>query len=79
LATGAYSKHTHTQLLLILSSLFYLILFTKERDAAIQLAEEGKTSDNEQLVWVLWKVLKGDGDSDHVRGRIRCSMAACEA
>ena len=47
--------------------------FTKERDAAIQLAEEGKTSDNEQLVWVLWKVLRGDGD--HVRGRILCSMA----
>lgn len=48
--------------------------FTKERDAAIQLAEEGKTSDNEQLVWVLWKVLRGDGD--HVRGRILRSMAA---
>jgi hypothetical protein len=48
--------------------------FTKERDAAIQLAEDGKTSDNEQLVWVLWKVLKGDGD--HVRGRIPCSTAA---
>jgi hypothetical protein len=45
--------------------------FTKERDAAIQLAEEGKTSDNEQLVWVLWKVLKGDGD--HVRGCNPCS------
>ena len=44
--------------------------FTKERDAAIQLAEEGNTSDNEQLVWVLWKVLRGDGD--HVRGRILC-------
>ncbi|KAH9990886.1 hypothetical protein BJV77DRAFT_946930 [Russula vinacea] len=36
--------------------------FTKERNAAIQLAGEGMTSDNEQLVWVLWKVLKGDGD-----------------
>jgi hypothetical protein len=36
--------------------------FTKERDAATQLAGKGKTSDNEQLVWVLWKVLKGDGD-----------------
>ncbi|KAI9509921.1 hypothetical protein F5148DRAFT_1183918 [Russula earlei] len=36
--------------------------FTKERNAAVQLAGEGKTSDNEQLVWVLWKVLKGDGD-----------------
>jgi hypothetical protein len=40
--------------------------FTKERNAAVQLAGEGKTSDNEQLVWVLWKVLKGDGD--HVSG-----------
>ena len=39
--------------------------FTKERNAAIQLAQEEKTSDSEQLVWVLWKVLKGDGD--HVR------------
>ncbi|KAI9456124.1 hypothetical protein BJY52DRAFT_1277335 [Lactarius psammicola] len=36
--------------------------FTKERNAAVQLAGEGRTSDNEQLVWVLWKVLKGDGD-----------------
>ena len=36
--------------------------FVKERNAAIQLSGEGKTSDNEQLVWVLWKVLKGDGD-----------------
>ncbi|KAH9064422.1 hypothetical protein EDB87DRAFT_1556702 [Lactarius vividus] len=36
--------------------------FTKERNSAVQLAGEGKTSDNEQLVWVLWKVLKGDGD-----------------
>jgi hypothetical protein len=36
--------------------------FTKERNAAIQLAVEGKMGDNEQLVWVLWKVLKGDGD-----------------
>ena len=48
--------------------------FTKERNVAIQLAEDGKMSDNEQLVWVLWKVLKGDGD--HVRGRFPCSMAA---
>ncbi|KAN0136541.1 hypothetical protein V8E53_005588 [Lactarius tabidus] len=36
--------------------------FTKERNTAVQLAGEGKASDNEQLVWVLWKVLKGDGD-----------------
>ncbi|KAH8986576.1 hypothetical protein EDB92DRAFT_1878740 [Lactarius akahatsu] len=36
--------------------------FTKERNYAVQLAGEGKTSDNEQLVWVLWKVLKGDGE-----------------
>jgi len=40
--------------------------FTKERNTAVQLAGEGKASDNEQLVWVLWKVLKGDGD--HVSG-----------
>jgi len=36
--------------------------FTKERNVAVQLAGEGQSSDNEQLVWVLWKVLKGDGD-----------------
>ena len=36
--------------------------FAKERNAAVQLAGEGKMSENEQLVWVLWKVLKGDGD-----------------
>ncbi len=49
--------------------------FTKERNAAVQLAEEGKTSDNEQLVWVLWKVLKGDGD--HVSGAFPCPLIAC--
>jgi hypothetical protein len=42
--------------------------FTKERNTAVQLAGEGKASDNEQLVWVLWKVLKGDGD--HVRANM---------
>ena len=47
--------------------------FTKERKAAVQLAGEGKASDNEQLVWVLWKVLKGDGD--HVRAEyVHCSI-----
>ncbi|KAI0651362.1 hypothetical protein C8Q79DRAFT_897753 [Trametes meyenii] len=35
--------------------------FTKERDAAVRIASDGGVSENEQLVWVLWKILKGDG------------------
>lgn len=31
--------------------------FVKEKNVAA-----GTTSDNEQLVWVLWKILKGDGN-----------------
>lgn len=33
------------------------------------LASGGVSSENEQLVWVLWKILKGDGDD--VRDMIR--------
>jgi hypothetical protein len=36
--------------------------FLKERGYAIKIAAEGAFSDNEQLVWVLWKILKGDGN-----------------
>ncbi|KAI9458256.1 hypothetical protein HD554DRAFT_2029679 [Boletus coccyginus] len=36
--------------------------FLKERGYAIGIAAEGGFSENEQLVWVLWKILKGDGN-----------------
>jgi hypothetical protein len=37
--------------------------FVKERDQAVRVVNDGNTtSDNEQLVWVLWKILKGDGN-----------------
>ncbi|KAI6002315.1 hypothetical protein F5J12DRAFT_842495 [Pisolithus orientalis] len=36
--------------------------FVKERGHATQVATEGGFSENEQLVWVLWKILKGDGN-----------------
>ncbi|KAH9916309.1 uncharacterized protein BXZ73DRAFT_105937 [Epithele typhae] len=35
--------------------------FIKERDAAVRVAEVGGVHENEQFVWVLWKILKGDG------------------
>ncbi|KAI0656232.1 hypothetical protein C8Q70DRAFT_1046875 [Cubamyces menziesii] len=35
--------------------------FVKERGLAVQVATAGGVSENEQLVWVLWKILKGDG------------------
>jgi hypothetical protein len=36
--------------------------YVKEREKAIRVTDEGGTSPNEQLVWVLWKILKGDGN-----------------
>lgn len=36
--------------------------FINERGYATQVAAEGGFSENEQLVWVLWKILKGDGN-----------------
>ncbi|KIJ64240.1 hypothetical protein HYDPIDRAFT_112200 [Hydnomerulius pinastri MD-312] len=36
--------------------------FIKERGQATKVAAEGGFSDNEHLVWVLWKILKGDGN-----------------
>ncbi|ETW79713.1 hypothetical protein HETIRDRAFT_321869 [Heterobasidion irregulare TC 32-1] len=36
--------------------------FMKEKNAAAQATSNGAVGENEQLVWVLWKVLKGDGN-----------------
>jgi hypothetical protein len=37
-------------------------IFVKEREHAIRVGSGGLASENEQLVWVLWKILKGDGN-----------------
>lgn len=37
-------------------------IFLRERDMSRAEAECGGVSENEQLVWVLWKILKGDGN-----------------
>ncbi|TFK65301.1 hypothetical protein BDN72DRAFT_773508 [Pluteus cervinus] len=44
-------------------SLLY-VTFVQEREKAVAVAKQGGTSvnSNEQLVWVLWKILKGDGN-----------------
>ncbi|KAF9219849.1 hypothetical protein BS17DRAFT_740030 [Gyrodon lividus] len=36
--------------------------FVKERGHATKIAADGGFSDSEQLVWVLWKIMKGDGN-----------------
>ncbi|EGO28769.1 hypothetical protein SERLADRAFT_380864 [Serpula lacrymans var. lacrymans S7.9] len=36
--------------------------YLKEREQAVQTSSGGGSSENEQLVWVLWKILKGDGN-----------------
>ncbi|KAF9477424.1 hypothetical protein BDN70DRAFT_907256 [Pholiota conissans] len=41
------------------SALF--VAYVKEREKAVSIANEGGVSPNEQFVWVLWKILKGDG------------------
>ncbi|KAJ7096856.1 hypothetical protein C8R44DRAFT_812349 [Mycena epipterygia] len=38
------------------------VTFAKERERALAVASNGGVSPNEPLVWVLWKILKGDGD-----------------
>jgi hypothetical protein len=38
------------------------VTFVKERDQAVKSAAGGSIGENEQLVWVLWKILKGDGN-----------------
>ena len=45
--------------------------FVREREIAVRVANAGGISENEQLVWVLWKILKGDGSdvspfNDHI-------------
>ncbi|KAL5498280.1 hypothetical protein ACEPAH_2420 [Sanghuangporus vaninii] len=37
-------------------------VFLRERDMSRFEAERGGVNENEQLVWVLWKILKGDGN-----------------
>ncbi|KAJ7439276.1 hypothetical protein B0H11DRAFT_1828869 [Mycena galericulata] len=37
------------------------VTFVKEREKALAVASNGGVSPNEPLVWVLWKILKGDG------------------
>lgn len=39
-----------------------LVTFVRERNNAIHIANEGGIATNEQLVWVLWKILRGDGN-----------------
>ncbi|KAF8153883.1 hypothetical protein B0H34DRAFT_69600 [Crassisporium funariophilum] len=39
-----------------------LVAYIKEREKAVSIANEGGVSPNEQFVWVLWKILKGDGN-----------------
>ncbi|KAK7026775.1 hypothetical protein VNI00_007079 [Paramarasmius palmivorus] len=36
--------------------------FVKERDKAVNVASSGGVAANEPFVWVLWKILKGDGN-----------------
>lgn len=42
------------------SALF--VVYFRERQKAVAIANEGGVSPNEQFVWVLWKILKGDGN-----------------
>lgn len=37
------------------------LVFAKEREFAIKTAPNDGIAQNEQLVWVLWKILRGDG------------------
>ncbi|KAF9552091.1 hypothetical protein CPC08DRAFT_304654 [Agrocybe pediades] len=39
-----------------------LVAYEREREKAVAVANEGGVSPNEQFVWVLWKILKGDGN-----------------
>ncbi|KIL55174.1 hypothetical protein M378DRAFT_173814 [Amanita muscaria Koide BX008] len=39
-----------------------LVAFVRELNRAVHVANEGGVSSNEQVVWVLWKFLKGDGN-----------------
>lgn len=35
--------------------------FVREKEHARIISAEGSVSPNEQLIWVLWKILRGDG------------------
>lgn len=37
------------------------VVFAKEREFATNVTPDDGVAQNEQLVWVLWKILKGDG------------------
>lgn len=49
----------------------FIEIFLRERGVARTEAERGGVSETEQLVWVLWKVLKGDG-GDVRKGHKSC-------
>lgn len=51
--------------------------FVKERDLAIQMANDGGVSQGEQLVWVLYKILKGDGSD--VRPLLHLAFKAAQS
>jgi len=38
-----------------------VLTFQKEKDVAVKVSAQGGVCENEQLVWVLWKILQGDG------------------
>ncbi|KAI5119255.1 hypothetical protein M0805_007258 [Coniferiporia weirii] len=40
----------------------FVEVFAREREGARVEADRGGVGENEQLVWVLWKILKGDGN-----------------
>ena len=52
----------------------FIEVFVRERDAAQIEADRGGVSDSEQLVWVLWKILKGDGNDVRLTVSIYCSL-----
>ena len=52
-------------------------VFLREREMARVEAERGGVNENEQLVWALWKILKGDGND--VCFLPFCLMVACRA
>ena len=39
-----------------------LVAYLREREKAVGIANEGGVSPDEPLVWVLWKILRGDGN-----------------
>ena len=43
-----------------------LLAFNKEKDLAVKTAADGGFGQNEPLVWVLWKILRGDGNDVRV-------------